>query len=226
MINHLICIISLAVGYLCGNFETAYILGKLEHVDVRRKGSGNLGTTNVFRVMGAKEGIFTFVGDIFKVFFAILAVFLVFKVGFRVDIPRTALFLYAGLGVVLGHDFPFYLGFKGGKGVASTAAVWLAIWDWRLVVICAATFFIVAFITQYVSLASLFLAVVYSVLFMIFSLTGKIRIGDVWTVESIVIVYIMAALIIYKHRTNIVRLARGEESKFTVKHKNKKETGK
>ena len=219
MINHIICIICLAIGYLFGSFQTAYFLGRLEHVDVRKKGSGNLGTTNMFRVLGAKDGIITFFGDIIKVFVAVLIVFLVFKVGFRCDVPRQTLFLYTGFGAVLGHDFPFYLGFKGGKGVAATAAAWICLLDWRMIIIGVAVFFIIAFATKYVSLASLCLAFVCFIVFTVLTLTGLIDIGGIWKIESIVIVFLMSALIFFNHRANIGRLIRGEENKFTVKKK-------
>ena len=220
--DHIICAICLLIGYFFGCFQTAYFLGKLRNVDIRKKGSGNLGTTNMFRVMGAKAGLITFLGDIAKVFIAVGIVYLIFKTGFRTEIPRITLFLYTGFGAVLGHDFPFYLGFKGGKGVAATAAAWLTIWDWRLIIIGVAVFFAVVFATKYVSLASLCLAGVFFIVFTIFSFIGIVGPDGIWRVENIIIVFLMSALIFYKHRTNITRLLKGEENKFEIKKTDKR----
>ena len=105
-------IICLVIGYLFGNiFQTGYWYGKFNHIDIREYGSGNAGTTNVMRTLGKKAGIITYLLDTFKAVFAALAVHFLF--GRNSDIEML-LFLYSGFGVVLGHNFPVYLKFKGG----------------------------------------------------------------------------------------------------------------
>ena len=107
---------ALIIGYIFGLFQTAYIVGKAKGIDIRNYGSGNSGTTNALRVMGSKAGVIVFLVDMLKSILAILAVQLVFG--------RTApeliwvLKMYAFAGCVLGHDYPFYMNFRGGKGVA------------------------------------------------------------------------------------------------------------
>ena len=105
-------VICLVMGYVFGLFQTGYLYGKMNHIDIRNYGSGNSGTTNALRVMGKKAGLIVFAGDFLKTVFACLAARIIFK-----GSPDTDLYvLYAGLGVVLGHNFPCYLNFKGGKG--------------------------------------------------------------------------------------------------------------
>lgn len=118
-------VIALGIGYLFGLFQTGYLYGKSQGIDIRSEGSGNAGTTNSLRVLGIKAGLITFAGDLCK---AILAVLLV-KVLFRNAYPDAVriLELYAGFGAVLGHNFPFYLKFKGGKGIACTSGMILAV---------------------------------------------------------------------------------------------------
>lgn len=125
--ERLVCFICLIVGYFFGCLVAAYYIGKANKVDIRTKGSGNLGTTNTFRTVGVRAGILTFVGDFVKVLVACSLAYLVVILWIGIDIDRVALMLYTGFGAVLGHNFPFYLKFKGGKGVAATSAVLLSI---------------------------------------------------------------------------------------------------
>ena len=118
-------IIAVAIGYACGLFETGYFYGKKKGVDIRTKGSGNSGATNTLRTFGWKAGLVTCLGDILKTVAAVLAVKLIFGRTYTEDI--ILLELYAGFGAVLGHNFPFYLKFKGGKGVACTGGMVLAV---------------------------------------------------------------------------------------------------
>ena len=128
-------VICLVMGYVFGLFQTGYLYGKMNHIDIRNYGSGNSGTTNALRVMGKKAGLIVFAGDFLKTVFACLAARIIFK-----GSPDTDLYvLYAGLGVVLGHNFPCYLNFKGGKGIASMAGILVSM-DWRVTLVCAALF--------------------------------------------------------------------------------------
>ena len=112
-------LICLAVGYVCGLLQTGYLVGKMNHIDIRKQGSGNAGTTNALRVIGWKAGIMTFFGDVFKCVAAVVIVCLLY----RGSDCLPLLAMYAGTGVTLGHNFPFYMGFKGGKGIAVMAGL-------------------------------------------------------------------------------------------------------
>ena len=117
-------ILCLAIGYVFGLFQTAYIYGKMHGIDIRQHGSGNAGTTNTLRVLGTKAGLIVFAGDVLKCVCAIVACSLLF--GKNHPDMIYLLKLYAAAGAILGHNFPFYLGFKGGKGIAATAGLILA----------------------------------------------------------------------------------------------------
>ena len=112
-------ILCLILGYLFGNFQTAYILGKMNGIDIREYGSGNAGTTNAIRVLGTKAGLIVFAGDMLKSLIALLLVGAIFGKSH----PEAVYLLksWTFMGVVLGHDYPFYMNFKGGKGVAVMA---------------------------------------------------------------------------------------------------------
>ena len=116
MIHNIICLV---IGYFCGCISSGYFVGKFHHIDIREHGSGNAGTTNVLRVLGKLPALITFVGDLAKAVMPILVI----RIFLSPD-NWYLLCLYMGLGVVLGHNYPFYLGFKGGKGIAVTAAVY------------------------------------------------------------------------------------------------------
>ena len=149
-------LVCLAVGYLFGIFQTGYIYGRVHGIDIRKYGSGNSGSTNALRVMGKKAGLTVFLGDFLKTVIPCMAVRFVFK-----DQPDYAYvyMLYIGLGVILGHNYPFYLHFKGGKGIAATAGIIFSI-DWRLTVLCLAVFVLIVAVTRYVSLGSLVVSVI------------------------------------------------------------------
>ena len=125
-------LICLAVGYVFGLFQTGYLYGRMNGIDIRQYGSGNSGTTNALRVLGKKAGLVVFAGDFLKTLIPCLTV----RYLFREHMNSGYLFmLYTGLGVILGHNFPCYLKFKGGKGIAATAGL-LAALDLRLGVLC------------------------------------------------------------------------------------------
>ena len=151
-------VICLAIGYLFGLFQTGYIYGKFHHFDIRKHGSGNAGTTNALRTMGVKAGAITLIGDCFKCVFAVLLVRAIFAS--KTDM-LPLLSMYAAFGAVLGHNYPFYMNFKGGKGIAVTAGI--IITDLRLTAVCLLAFILIVGLTRYVSLGSL----VVSVLFLI-----------------------------------------------------------
>ena len=142
----------LAIGYLFGNFQTAYILGKLKGIDIREYGSGNAGTTNAIRVLGTKAGLLVFAGDMLKSLIALLLVGAIFGKSH----PESVYLLksWAIMGVVLGHDFPFFMNFKGGKGVAVMAGFAFG-YHWSFIPSSILLFFIPYLTTTFVSLGSL-----------------------------------------------------------------------
>lgn len=127
-------ILCVLIGYICGLFQTSYLYGKAQGIDIRNYGSGNAGTTNALRTLGAKAGAITLLGDCFKCVIAVVIVHLIFGKSHPEMIRLLG--LYAAAGTILGHNFPFYLNFKGGKGIAATAGLLLS-FDLRLTLDCS-----------------------------------------------------------------------------------------
>ena len=206
-------ILLLIIGYFIGNIETGYIFGKIHKMDIRNYGSGNAGATNTLRVLGAKAGLVVFLGDFCKSLIPCLVVRFIF----RDNVSLSYIYmLYIGLGVVLGHNFPFYLGFKGGKGVASTAGIIMAL-DIRIAVVCLAVFIITVAITRYVSLGSIFVMIILigmSHFFVKFSY----GFGEgASPMEFRLLTAAVGLLSIFMHRANIKRLLGGTENKIGKK---------
>lgn len=195
---------SILIGYFLGCIQTAYILGKIvNNIDIRNYGSGNAGTTNVIRVMGWKSGVITFIGDLLK---AILAVLLTRSV-FGTTEDSLMVGLFAGIGVILGHNWPFYLKFKGGKGIAATIGTMLAV-DIKIGLICVVILVVTLLITRYVSLGALLLTASIPILFAIF------HHGHPFFIEIILMSLFFTVSAFYKHKSNIKRLLSGTESKL------------
>ncbi len=129
---------ALVIGYLLGGVQSAILLGKLKGIDIRLQGSGNAGTTNTVRVLGKKAGAMVLLMDIAKTLIAMLIARLLFNGD---NIPSIVVSLYAGIGVILGHSYPIFFGFRGGKGIAATAGLIIGIGNPLLFLILAATFF-------------------------------------------------------------------------------------
>lgn len=206
-------ILLLIIGYFIGNIETGYIFGKIHKMDIRNYGSGNAGATNTLRVLGAKAGLVVFLGDFCKSLIPCLVVRFIF----RDNVSLSYIYmLYIGLGVVLGHNFPFYLGFKGGKGVASTAGIIMAL-DIRIAVVCLIVFIITVAITRYVSLGSIFVMIILigmSHFFVKFSY----GFGEgAFPMEFRLLTAAVGLLSIFMHRANIKRLLGGTENKIGKK---------
>ena len=214
MIERLICLASLLIGYGFGLLQIAHIYSKAKNVNIREKGSGNAGTTNMFRVMGIRAGIITLFGDCAKCVAAVIVTKLIFITALHYAIDPTALALYTGLGCVLGHDFPFYFRFKGGKGMATTAALLCCLGNWQMIVLGVLIFFITVIITQYVSLGSMLTVSAAAIEFIIFSLVGWFKVDSGWLIDCDVIFIILALLLLYQHRKNIARLRDHKETKF------------
>ena len=207
-------IICLLIGYVFGMFQTSYIIGKMHHMDIRQYGSGNAGTTNALRTLGKKAGAMTLIGDMLKCVIAILVVDAVFGNRYPEILPLLG--MYTAAGCVLGHNFPFYLGFRGGKGIAASAGMLLAL-DWRVFLICAAIFIVLVVVTRYVSLGSMAAYTGALICFVAFGAAGNYGMDTAHTVEMDVIMAFMTMLAIYRHRTNIFRLMHGTENKIGAK---------
>ncbi len=214
-------IICLAIGYLFGLFQTAYIYGKMHGIDIRQHGSGNAGTTNTLRVLGTKAGLIVFAGDVLKCIFAIVICSLLFG---KSHPEMVYLFkMYAAAGAILGHNFPFYLSFKGGKGIAATAGLILSFHP-TFIPMGVVLFFGIFFTTHYVSLGSL---LVYAGFMIQIILSGQMGLFRGMSQAALTEMYIIAGLLTvmayYKHRENIKRLLKGEERKTYLFKKNKTE---
>lgn len=194
-------IICLILGYVFGCFSTGYLVGKIKHVDIRKYGSGNPGTTNALRTLGAKAGIITLIGDMIK---AIIPILLVRLVIFPNVEDIQLYILYTGLGVVLGHNYPVWLGFKGGKGIAATGGV-MAAFDPLIIPFGLILFVGAVAITRYVSVGSLLVAVLLPI-WMLIRYPGNIH--------MLVVAIIYMALAFIKHHSNIKRLMNGTENKL------------
>lgn len=216
----------LALGYVFGLFQTGYLYGRAHGIDIRSQGSGNSGTTNALRVMGKKAGLIVFAGDFFKTLMPCLLVR--FFVGDG-ELYTHLLVLYTGFGVTLGHNFPFYLKFKGGKGIAAMAGL-LAASDMRIALICLAVFIVTVAVTRYVSLGSLFVAALFFILTVYFTISGSygtaggvdmsemasMNTGQI-RIECCVAAGVISCMAFWRHRANIGRLIHGTENKLGAK---------
>lgn len=202
-------VVCLIVGYLFGCFSTGYFYGKLNNIDVREHGSGNIGTTNALRTLGKKAGLITLLGDILKTILPIILLSVVFKDD---ELSYRLIVLYTGLGAVCGHNFPFWLNFHGGKGIAAMAGIIIMFSPW-VTLIEIIVFFGIAGITRYVSLGSLAVSVVLP-LCVLFGWQG-----DPNYIHMIIVCCILMVLAFVKHRANIKRLLNGTENKLGQKAK-------
>ncbi len=207
-------IISLAIGYVCGLFLTGYFVGKMEGVDLTKQGSGNVGTTNTIRILGVAKGGLTLVGDLLKGALPAAIVYALFfdkcPDGYRL------LMTYACFGAVLGHDFPFYMPSKGGKGIATSAAMVAICFPMTLPLLVVA-FALIVYFTRYVSLGSIVIAVLFSVQVILFAALGHLDYFNQYLLEAVILALITTALAVWKHKSNIKRLLSGTENKFSFK---------
>ena len=209
-------IISILIGYACGHFLTGFFYGKTQHVDLREVGSGNVGTTNTYRNLGPKAGVLTLLGDVFKVVLSVLIVWLVFRG--NADVNVKVLQYYAAVGTILGHNFPIFMKFHGGKGIACTGGLMVAVCPLS-VPICLTIFLATVLITKYVSLGSILVCVSFFAQIIVFGQCGILQLSG----SDLMEVYILAAFVmvlgIARHHANIGRLIHGTENKFYFKPK-------
>lgn len=214
-------LICLAVGYVCGLLQTGYLVGKLNHVDIRKKGSGNAGSTNALRVLGWKAGLMTFAGDVLKCVAAFLITFFMY----RGSVALPMLTMYAGAGVTLGHNFPFYMNFKGGKGIAVMAGMVVVNSFWHLpqsllmIPVTLAFFLVPVAVTKYISVGSLGAYTVFLIEMVIAGQIGWFEMDAARCYELYGVLFILTTLAWYRHRENIKRLAAGTENQFGSKKK-------
>ena len=213
--ERLVCV---AIGYVFGLFQTGYIYGRMHGIDIRDYGSGNAGTTNMLRTLGTGAGAVTLLGDAFKCVAAVIVTRLLFR-GSHADI-LALLGLYTAAGVILGHNFPFYLKFHGGKGIAATAGLILSMNPF-MTLIALAVFALTLCLTHYVSLGSLLVYVCFMIELVAFGQNGVFGMTQRYLNEMYALGAVLAVLAFWMHRQNIVRLLRGEERKtYLLKKKN------
>ena len=208
----------MVIGYVFGLFQTAYLYGKLHGIDIRNYGSGNAGTTNTLRTLGTKAGLIVLLGDIMKCILAIVLTNMLFQNSHPDEI--YLLKIYAAAGAILGHNFPFYLHFKGGKGIAATAGMILSFHPW-LIPMGVILFFGTFFTTHYVSLGSLLVYAGFMIELVVLGQMGIFGMPQEALIEMYVIAGFLTVMAYYKHKDNIKRLLGGTERKTYLTHKNK-----
>lgn len=207
-------IVAVAIGYVIGLFQTGYLYGKSHGIDIREHGSGNSGTTNTLRTLGWKAGAITFIGDVAKAIVAVIIVHFLFREMEGLKVIE----LYAGFGAVLGHNFPFYLKFKGGKGIASTSGMILAVCP-QAAPLCLILFITIVLATRYVSLGSIIMVIAFVVQTITYNHLGWLGVESGYMLEFDILAACFTALAIWQHRANIKRLINGTENKFGQKAK-------
>ena len=207
------------IAYLLGSLNFSIILSEVvKKKDIRDSGSGNAGATNMLRTYGKKAAVGTMIGDILKVALGIIIAFAILDLPMKyifsnpadaAEIQRVMLYKeFAGLFCVLGHIFPLYFKFKGGKGVAACTGMVIIV-DWRIALILFVIFIGVILISKWISLGSIVIALLYPVL--IFAFYKNFILAAV--------ALLFTAIVIVAHRENIKRLAKGTENKISIKNK-------
>lgn len=214
-------IIMAIIAYLIGSINFSVILSKkMAGFDVRQKGSGNAGTTNMLRSVGKKAAAITLICDILK---GVVSIGIAILVGYLFNAQNKSILVQiAAIAVVIGHTFPIFFGFKGGKGVATSLGV-LIMTNWQIGLICLAIAIIIMAITKMVSLGSCMAAIAFPLLTYfaanIFENAYIVKEGSSYFVYSI----ILAVIVLFNHRSNIKRIITGKENKLSFKKERTKE---
>ena len=213
----------MVLSYFLGSIPSGLIIGKVfKKIDIRHYGSKNTGATNAVRVLGFKYGIFAFIFDLLK---GALVIFLVFLIGnpelYLVSKYEINIASIYGAAAVLGHVFPIYINFKGGKAVATSAGMIFAIEPWVAVGVIV-LFLIIFLITRYVSLSSTIAASAVLLYFIIRVFLEHELFNLATRIMDLVIITLLATLIFVRHKANYKRLKMGTELKFMPKAKNEK----
>lgn len=204
-------LISLLIGYVFGMFQTSYIIGKyFFKLDIREFGSKNAGATNTLRVLGKKIAFVVFALDIIKAVLAYIICSVLFKGDgtFYIGGGEYGVLpgVYAGLGAIVGHNFPFFLKFKGGKGSSCGLGLLLAL-DFKVAILSYVTGIIIILISRFISLASMIIALSAVIWLVIFK----------FNLETVILTTIILLLSLFQHRENIIRIFKGTERKFSFK---------
>ena len=211
----IVYIIMAIIAYLIGSINFSVIISKkVAGFDVREKGSGNAGTTNMLRAVGKKAAAVTLICDVLK---GVVAIGIAIILGNIVkDINRELLIQVAGIAVVLGHTFPVFFGFKGGKGVATSLGI-LLLSNWQIGLICLVFGIVLIILTRMVSLGSCAAAVLFPVLTLFindhYTVLTEGKSGSTYFIYSV----ILAIIVLYNHRSNIKRILSGTENKISLK---------
>ncbi len=197
-------IVSFAIGYLLGGIQSAILYGKIKGIDITQHGSGNPGTTNAARVLGKKAGMIVFLIDALKAICAVVIARMLF--------PNEDLLigLYSGIGAILGHSYPLFFKFKGGKGIATTVGMLIAL-DFKIFLIAGILFLITFAFTKIVSISSLVLTASIPLILIAFYS------GQPYGIEAMVLGAAVTGITFYRHKANIKRLIEGTESKLIIK---------
>jgi glycerol-3-phosphate acyltransferase PlsY len=199
------------VGYLLGSFPSGLLISRTRGVDIRNHGSGNIGATNVLRVLGKKWGYLVFALDALKGFAAVRIAFAIaLAVGPGIT-PRELVGIAGGLACILGHTFPVWLRFRGGKGVATSAGVLLGLMPLAVVSVLAVWVILFQF-TRYVSVASIGAAAALPVFVMLY-----LRLSLLTGASLLPFSILIAGVVVWRHRSNMKRLIQGKEERFGQK---------
>ena len=204
-------IITAIVAYLIGSVNFSVIFSKkFAGFDVREKGSGNAGSTNMLRSVGKGAAALTLLCDILK---GVVAILIAIAIGSIFNVSDKALLVQiAGVAVVIGHTFPIFFGFKGGKGVATSLGI-LLMTNWQIGLICLVFALVLIILTQMVSLGSCTAAILFPVLTLFIKQHFIVEDGSGYFIYSI----ILAIIVLYNHRENIKRMLNGTENRISLK---------
>ena len=202
-------IVTAIIAYLIGSINFSVIFSKkMAGFDIREKGSGNAGTTNMLRAVGKMGALVTLLCDILK---GIVAILIAMFIGWAFQIENQSLLVQiAGIAVVIGHTFPIFFGFKGGKGVATSLGI-LIMSNWQIGLICLVFAIVLMALTRMVSLGSCAAAVLFPVLTLFIKDHYIVTQGSGYFIYSV----ILAGIVLFNHRSNIQRILAGEENKIS-----------
>ena len=207
-----LAVLSVAVSYLLGSLSSAIIVSKMLYKeDIRTHGSGNAGLTNMLRTYGKGAAALTLIGDMGKTAIAILFTALIFGFSYKNGVSMSGILYLSGLSAVLGHVFPIFYGFKGGKGVLVTATMALILTP-AIFVILLTVFIIVVALSGFVSLGSIIVAALFPISVCLYSYIF----GGSIPVLTLICTVFLGAFVIWCHRTNIKRLKSGTEKKISI----------
>ena len=226
MLERILCLV---IGYAFGLIQTGFLYGKAKGIDIREHGSGNSGATNTLRTLGTGAGFTVLFGDAFKCIIAMVITYYLF--GRNAPEYRYLYMIYTAFGAVIGHDYPFYLKFKGGKGIAVTAGLIVSMGP-LFTVVHLAVFAFIFLTTHYVSLGSITIYLTFLIMTIACGQTGffnahaGVTIPQPLLTEMYVIIFIMTVIAIWRHRANVKRLLTHTESKVYLSKRGKEKSGK